>query len=384
MDKTTKTVLKATALVAGAAGVTALATYGVTCALVQAAMDRQKPRVLQNADKIFAGALVSEEVRRFMEQLAQDAQTLAAREDVQRVEMTAQDGVKLIGHFRPAKEPKRLLIAMHGWRSSWSRDFGMIADFWYNSGCSVLYVEQRGQNESGGDCMGFGLTERFDARDWANYAVEHLTDGTLPIYLCGVSMGATTVLMATGLDLPEQVHGVMADCAFTSPDAIWRHVANKNLHLIYDLHRGFADALCREKLRVGLTDYSTIDALKTAVVPVVFVHGTDDHFVPVRMTYENYKACASPKRLLIVPGADHGMSYYIDREQYERQSLAFWDEFDAVTPPRCAFSAAESAAESAPEQPADEPQPSAAAEPEQAAAAEPEQTAAAEMPEEQA
>ena len=103
-------------------------------------------------------------------------------------------------------------------------------------------------------------------------------------------------------------------------------------------------------------------------MPVVFVHGTDDHFVPVRMTYENYKACASPKRLLIVPGADHGMSYYIDREQYERQSLAFWDEFDGVTPPH--------RAESAPEQTAEEP--------EQPAAAGPEQTAAAEPPEEQA
>jgi fermentation-respiration switch protein FrsA (DUF1100 family) len=48
------------------------------------------------------------------------------------------------------------------------------------------------------------------------------------------------------------------------------------------------------------------------------------------MTYENYKACASPKRLLIVPGANHGMSYHINRTEYEKRNLEFWEEFDQI------------------------------------------------------
>ena len=60
----------------------------------------------------------------------------------------------------------------------------------------------------------------------------------------------------------------------------------------------------------------------------MLIHGTDDHFVPLEMTYENYNACASPKKLLIVPGADHGMSYYMDKEGYETMVKDFWRQFD--------------------------------------------------------
>lgn len=62
---------------------------------------------------------------------------------------------------------------------------------------------------------------------------------------------------------------------------------------------------------------------------MLFVHGSDDHFVPVSMTYENYKACAGPKRLIIVPGADHGMSYYVEPQRYEDAALQFWKDFDS-------------------------------------------------------
>ncbi len=50
------------------------------------------------------------------------------------------------------------------------------------------------------------------------------------------------------------------------------------------------------------------------------------------MTYENYEACAAPKRLLIVPGATHGRSYLVDRESYEAAVRSFWDEFDGRIP----------------------------------------------------
>lgn len=68
--------------------------------------------------------------------------------------------------------------------------------------------------------------------------------------------------------------------------------------------------------------------MKHCSVPVLFIHGTDDAFVPVTMTYENYKACTAPKRLLVVPGADHGMSYYIDKDGYENAVKQFWNDYD--------------------------------------------------------
>jgi fermentation-respiration switch protein FrsA (DUF1100 family) len=152
--------------------------------------------------------------------------------------------------------------------------------------------------------------------------------GTLPIYLAGVSMGATTVLMASALAMPSKVRGILADCGFTSPRASWQHVAKNNLHLLYGPRAALVDALCKLKIPMASGDCSTIEALKKGRIPVLFVHGTDDRFVPVEMTYENYMACAAPKRLFVVPGADHGGSYLRDREGYEQALLNFWHEND--------------------------------------------------------
>ena len=217
---------------------------------------------------------------------------------------------------------------MHGWRSSWTRDFGLAADFLHENGCHVLFVEQRGQNNSGGDHMGFGLTERYDCRDWIDWVNEQ-KGGTLPIYLYGISMGASTVLMTAGFPELKNVHGIIADCGYTSPHEIWKHVVNNNLHLNYnEWISKIADDICREKIQFGSRDYSCLVALENNKIPVLFIHGTDDDFVPIEMTYENYAACASPKKLFIVPGADHGMSYFMDREGYEAAGLDFWRQYD--------------------------------------------------------
>jgi len=269
----------------------------------------------------------AEEKRELAEKIRTAAASLEERV-TQTVEIEAEDGTKLTGHWWPCENPKRIVIAMHGWRSTWSQDFGIIADFWHKEGCCILFAEQRGQGNSGGDYMGFGLTERFDCRDWANW-VNEKTDMLMPIYLGGVSMGAATILMASGLDLPDNVAGIVADCGFTSPDAIWKHVVKDNFHLSYGrLRSAAADELCRRRIKAGSNSYSTTEALKNTDIPVLFIHGTDDHFVPVEMTYENYKACASEKHLLIVPGAEHAMSYIVDKDGYENAIRKFWKLYD--------------------------------------------------------
>ena len=141
-------------------------------------------------------------------------------------------------------------------------------------------------------------------------------------------MGATTVLMAADLALPDNVHGIIGDCGFTSPHAIWKHVAKNNLHITFGLRGIMADTIYERKTQADAADESTVDALRNCFVPVMLIHGADDHFVPLKMTYENYNACASPKKLFIVPGADHGMSYFVDKEGYEMMVKDFWQQFD--------------------------------------------------------
>jgi fermentation-respiration switch protein FrsA (DUF1100 family) len=138
-------------------------------------------------------------------------------------------------------------------------------------------------------------------------------------------MGAATVLMAAGLDLPENVKGIVADCGFTSAREIWKHVARNNLHLAYGHRAALVDALCQKRIQLRSDACSAPEALRKTKIPVLFVHGTHDRFVPVEMTYENYQACAGPKRLFVVPGADHGESYLKDPSGYREAMTSFWE-----------------------------------------------------------
>lgn len=319
MKKSTKTLLGAAA---GAAAITVLNQVSAR-GLMKVAMNRKLPKNLPVSRKRLMGSgnLLQ------MVQTLEEAGAKLEQADTELTTVRSHDGLKLVGHFRPCENPRRMILAMHGWRSSWSRDMGVIADFWHENGCSVLFAEQRGQGGSDGDYMGFGLLERHDCRKWAEYLAER-AEG-LPVYLAGVSMGATTVLMAAGEPLPDCVRGIIADCGFTSPQAIWKHVTENNLHLPFDLYSHTADRICRKRLSAASDGYSCPEALQNCKVPVLFIHGTDDRFVPVEMTYENYKACPSKKHLFVVPGADHGMSYLLDKDGYEEAVLQFWQECEA-------------------------------------------------------
>lgn len=316
----------AAALLTGAVAVSGGVSYIITKKLVELALDRGNVENQESIKKLLSGETNTEIFARYRDAAAENL----INTPHETVSITARDGVKLVGHFVGCTEPKRAIIAMHGWRSSWAKDFGMISDFLHENACAVLYAEQRGQNESGGSYMGFGLTERFDCLDWINW-LNGSGYETFPLYLCGVSMGAATVLMASGFTLPENVHGIIADCGYTSPYAIWKHIAENNLHLRYDKWmRDTIDEMCRERINFSSDDYSCTKALESCRVPVLFIHGTDDNFVPIEMTYENYKYCDAPKRLLVVPGAGHGMSYAVDKARYEQTVLQFWQDYDSM------------------------------------------------------
>lgn len=328
MKKSTKRWIGVGALLTGAAAVGA-ASHAVTKYMMDMALDRHKPKGILNANTARQMIRGNSYQEMFLQDLRIAGEKLKAS-DCRRVEIQSWDGISLVGHLSTCEHPKRIILAMHGWRSSWDQDFGMISDFWNKNDCIILYAEQRGQNDSGGDYMGFGMLERYDCLDWLNWINAEISS-ELPIYLAGVSMGATTVLMAANLDLPENVKGIAADCGFTSPQEIWKHITNDNLHLSYGIRRFDINDLCRRKIQLGPMECSTTEALKSSKIPVLLVHGTDDTFVPVEMTYENYKACAGPKKLLIVPGADHGMSYYVAKKEYEKTAKEFWQECEAPT-----------------------------------------------------
>lgn len=327
MNRTTKKVLIGTGVAASGVAVAGIVSCGITKQLVRIALDRDAPKQMAKAKQKLTGGRIDAELAA---ELASYTEILE-KCNCELVEITSHDGERLVGHWYPCEKAERIIVAMHGWRSYWAKDFGAIAEFWHKNGCSVLYAEQRGQHNSGGAYMGFGLIERYDCVDWVHWLNQNRNGEEIPIYLAGISMGASTVLMAAGLELPENVCGIIADCGFTSPHAIWKHVVENNMHLSYRrLRMAVADAYCKQKIQMTANEYSTVEAMKQCNVPVLFIHGTDDHFVPVEMTYENYKACVAPKYLHIVPGAEHGMSYFVDRAGYEEAVKAFWNACEVV------------------------------------------------------
>ena len=319
MNKYTKQMLIGSGITAAVVALAGSARHKAADYWVRLAMDRQMPPHPGRVERRLSSGCTDEQMLARIQQ----AGDILASHPHQTVHILGRDGTALVGHWFPVQSPKRVIVAMHGWRSSWDNDFGMVADFFREQNCSVLYAEQRGQGSSGGAHMGFGLTERYDCADWVHWVNRK---ANLPIYLCGVSMGASTVLMASELQLPN-VRGIIADCGFTSPTDIWRHVAKK-AGISYGICGGPAGKLAQKRLHMAMDVSSCPEALSRTKIPILFVHGSDDRFVPVEMTYENFKACAGPKRLLIVPGAQHGMSYLVDQTGYEQTVRAFWAEFE--------------------------------------------------------
>ncbi len=298
-------------------------SYKVTKTLVSTALDREMPKGLQHKKPSGKKVPLDEEL---CAELADAAEALKAAEH-ETVNIMGYDGENLVGHWFCNPDSKRIIIAMHGWRSSWVKDFCGVSSFWFDNDCSVLYAEQRGQNESGGDYMGFGMIERYDCLEWIKWVNEH-NELNKPIYLAGISMGASTVLMTSGFELPDTVHGIMADCGFTSAKAIWKHVVKNNMHMSYNIRSKLIEDMCKKRLNITSEEYTTLKALENNDIPVLFIHGTDDDFVPIQMTYTNYKACRAPKRLFVVPGAGHGMSYIVDKDGYQREVKDFWVKYD--------------------------------------------------------
>ena len=291
--------------------------------MVGTALDREEPKAMGKMKRRLKGeGNDDEELLAYCDALGQ---RLRQKEHTL-VRLKSYDGTELVGHLFPSERQKRVILAMHGWRSCWCRDFGPVAQFFQENDCTVLYAEQRGQGESGGEYMGFGMIERFDCLEWIKWLnANGFADSK--IYLAGISMGATTVLMAAGFpELPENVAGVIADCGFTSAKAEWKYISENNLRVPYDRRGKHVDALCRKRIELDSDAFTTLDAMKTCRVPILFIHGQADSFVPVEMTMQNYEACASPKRVLIVPGANHGMSYFLDREGYEAAVKTFFRE----------------------------------------------------------
>lgn len=229
---------------------------------------------------------------------------------------------KLHGIYYHCSDNSPVHIQFHGYKGNYLRDFCGGNKLARDMGHNTLVIQQRAHGKSFGKTISFGINERNDCLSWIQYANERLGDKT-PIILSGVSMGAATVLMASEMDLPQNVVGIIADCPYSSPKDIIKRVAKK---------MNYPASLVMPFIWLGgiiwghfnLFESEPISAVKNSKCPILLIHGEDDRFVPCDMSRLIYENSHKEKVTLITfPRAAHGMSYIVDTERYTREVEKF-------------------------------------------------------------
>ncbi len=228
--------------------------------------------------------------------------------------ITSFDGLRLYGKYYECAPGNPIELMFHGYRGSAERDLcgGVQRAFSLNH--NVLIVDQLASGKSQGHVISFGINESRDCLAWVDFACKHFGPD-VRLILTGISMGASTVLIAAGEPLPENVIGVLADCGFSSAKKIIRKVIRQ---------MGLPDGLAYPFVRLGALLFggfdpekrSALEAVQSCKVPVIFFHGETDDYVPCDMSREVFEACPTRKELVTMPNAGHGLCYPVDPAGY--------------------------------------------------------------------
>lgn len=240
----------------------------------------------------------------------------------------ASDGIRLYGRLYMYDPNAPTEILFHGYRSNAFRDLSGGLQFARKHRLNVLLVDQRAHGNSGGKCLSFGILERHDCLCWIDFVKSRL-GADARIILTGLSMGAATVLMASDIVPEQNVIGIIADCGYSSPREIIRLVIG---YLHYPLNIAYAGVRLAGKIFGGfdIESCSAIESVRKTNIPIMFIHGEDDRFVPCEMSLSCREACASESFLLTVPCAGHGLSYVVGSRAYDTEVSAFFRHIGAI------------------------------------------------------
>lgn len=241
---------------------------------------------------------------------------------IEKLSLTASNGEILRGSvITPPNTNGKLLIACHGAHSSGIGEFCFAMPYFYREGYTVLMPEHRGCGESDGKFLGYGTHESKDTLLWLEYARKRFPE--LNIYLYGVSMGGATVLMMSDKINDPAVKGVIADCSYTSAWDEFSYQLKTSFHLPNFPMLHTCNLICRLICGYDFRDASPVKAVSNSSLPVLFIHGAADDFVPQFMQDELYAVCPTRKEKLTVDGTVHARSYYTDPAAYESAMESF-------------------------------------------------------------
>lgn len=238
---------------------------------------------------------------------------------------------RLIATYLPAEQPTTdSVIIAHGYKGN-GETMANYAKMFHELGYNVLLPDDRAHGKSAGKYITFGWLDRLDYLEWINRIIETVGPDSR-ITLFGVSMGGATVEMLGGEKMPEQVRCIIADCGYSNISDEMTYLLKKSFHLPKYPFFPAVDLLNRRRQGFDLKQVSSVDQLKHNHLPILFIHGQKDIYVPAEMLNANYAATQGPKEKWVVPEATHAESFWVNPTAYRDHVKSFIDRYIAYHP----------------------------------------------------
>lgn len=226
------------------------------------------------------------------------------------------EGVRLHAYYVAApKVTSKTAVIVHGYTDNAIRMF--MIGYLYNHDLqyNILLPDLQHHGLSEGAAIQMGWKDRFDVIQWMDVANKIYGDSTQMV-VHGISMGGAATMMVSGEKQPEYVKCFVEDCGYTS---VWDEFANElksSFHLPPFPLMYSTSWLCEKKYGWNFKEASSLNQVMKCKLPMLFIHGEKDTYVPTQMAYSLYEAKPEPKELWIVPNAAHAVSYKENKEKY--------------------------------------------------------------------
>lgn len=250
--------------------------------------------------------------------------------------ITMPSGEKHHGYFLKGDNPRgRTVVVTHGYKSCAYHMFDFAHMFRENLHCNVVLPNLHAHYLSEGEMIQMGWKDADDLLHWAKVAEERFREDGVEskMVIMGLSMGAATTMNVSGKEnLPPYIKGFIEDCGFTSVWDEFAFVGKRDFNLPKFPLLHLASKMCENRYGWNFKEASPLESVKRCKLPMLFIHGDQDNFVPSWMVHPLYEAKQGEKYLWVAPGSAHAESYADHPEEYVKQIVQFTNVIGFNTP----------------------------------------------------
>lgn len=244
---------------------------------------------------------------------------------VETLSLPSEDGLRLVGYLYRNGDSKKTAVLIHGFHSGAYEGCSHQALEYIARGYNVFFPDNRACTGSEGNYLTYGIMEQRDTIRWLEYLAQRFPEDSILVH--GVSLGGATTCFLADKNLPEQVKALVSDCAFAEMRKVLAYVSYKSTHVPPWLLMPISE--CWFRCLTGL-DYDTetpLKAVSAARLPMYFVTGEQDNYIPMEHTLRLYNACPTDKEIRVIRGAGHAAALVVGGDDYMNPIVAFVEKY---------------------------------------------------------